>query len=129
MSYPHLTLSLLAERLAICRLSAADAIPAWSLQGGFTSTTRTGAELSVVCAEDVVPADVRREAGWRCLMVGGPLDFALTGVLAALAEPLAREGISIFAISTFDTDYVLVKDADLPRALAALASAGHVVAQ
>ncbi len=129
MSYPHLTLSLLAERLAICRLSAADAIPAWSLQGGFTSTTRAGDELSVVCAEDVVPADVRREAGWRCLMVRGPLDFALTGVLAALAEPLAREGISIFAISTFDTDYVLVKDADLPRALAALASAGHVVAQ
>ena len=72
-----------------------------------------------------VPANVKVEPKWRCLKVKGPLDFALTGILASLANPLARAGISIFAVSTFDTDYLLVKEGDLERAAEALSIAGH----
>jgi hypothetical protein len=123
-----LALALLAERFAICRLSAETAIPAWALSGPLTSITRTPDELSVVCAESSVPAGVVIvSAGWRCLRVTGPLDFALTGVLAALAGPLAEEGISIFALSTYDTDYLLVREQETARAVGALIRAGHTV--
>lgn len=81
----------------------------------------------MVCAESAVPAGLRCERAWRALRVEGPLDFALTGVLASLALPLAEAGVSIFAISTFDTDYVLVQEENLERAVNALRLAGHEV--
>jgi uncharacterized protein len=121
------TLRPLDPPLAICRLDAAAEVPPWTLAGPFASITRTADELSIVCAQDLVPPEVRAERGWRALGIAGPLDFAMTGVLAALAGPLAAEGISLFAISTFDTDYVLVREADLGRAIVALRRAGHVV--
>lgn len=117
---------LLPERLAICRLAGTEPVPEWA-GGSFCSVTRAADELSVVCAESAVPASVPSEGGWRALQVHGPLDFALTGVLASLAVPLAQAGVSIFAISTFDTDYVLVKEESLDRAVNALQLAGHVV--
>lgn len=121
-------LEVLAGRLAVCRLGPRDAVPPWADGGGpLRATVRTGDELSIVCAEAAVPAGARAERGWRALKVAGPLDFALTGVLAALAAPLARAGVSIFAVSTFDTDYVLVRDDDLARARLALEAAGHDV--
>jgi hypothetical protein len=86
---------------------------------------RTAAEVTVVCAD--VPDGVRAERGWRALAVEGPLDLALTGVLVSLLEPLAAVGIAIFAISTFDTDHVLVRAARLEEAVAALRGAGHRV--
>jgi hypothetical protein len=89
--------------------------------------TRTPDELSVVADEAAVPAGVRAERGWRALQVAGPLDFNLTGILASLAYPLARAGISLFAVSTFDTDYVLIKEDKLHDALAALQAAGHTL--
>jgi hypothetical protein len=95
------------------------------MQGEFFSVTRTPAELSAVCDVEAVPPGVKTEAPWSMLAVRGPLDFNLTGVLAALATPLARAGISIFAISTYDTDYVLVRTDDLDRAVLALRKAGH----
>jgi len=112
---------------AICRLGAADALPPWASRGTFISVTRTPDELSIVCEADTVPAEVRLENGWRVLAVQGPLKFELTGILAALAEPLAAARISIFAVSTFDTDYVLIRDHDLARALLTLRDAGHHV--
>ena len=84
-------------------------------------------ELSVVLPEENVPADWLAERGWRCLKVQGPLDFGLTGVLASLTVPLAGAGIPIFAISTYDTDYFLVHDADLSRAIEALSLHGNLV--
>ena len=101
-------------------------MPAWAT-GPFVSVTRTADELSVVCPEDVVPSEVRAERGWRCLRVAGTLDFSMAGVLAALVGPLAAAGVSVFAVSTFDTDYLLVKDQDLRRAVDVLRNAGHAV--
>jgi hypothetical protein len=122
-----LDLRIIPERVAVCRLAADSAVPVWIGGTGFRSVTWTGDETSVVCAESLVPGDVRSEGGWRALMVVGPLDFGLTGILSSIARPLAEERISIFAISTFDTDYVLVKDSELERAIQALAAAGHRV--
>ena len=89
--------------------------------------TRTASELSIVCPDASVPAAVTAHRGWRAIAVDGTLDFALTGVLASLASPLASAGVSIFAVSTYDTDYVLVQQDALDRAVAALAAAGHRV--
>lgn len=99
-------------------------IPAWA-DTGFFSLTRTRDELSIVCCEENVPEGVDCDRGWHCLQVKGPLDFALTGILASLAVPLAEADISIFAISTYDTDYFLVKELDM--AIAVLLRAGHNV--
>ncbi len=123
----NLTLSVLPETLAICRLGPDDPIPDWAHAGDLISITRTSDELSVVCAEAVVPDNVKSDPGWRCLKVEGPLDLSLTGVLASLANPLAGARINIFAISTFDTDYLLVKAGNLARATEVLIQSGHRV--
>ena len=123
----RLNLVVLTPALAICRLPADASLPAWAAAGPFTSVTRTGEDLSVVCSQDGVPDGVTCDRDWRCLRVTGRLDFALVGVLEALARPLADAGISVFAISTFDTDYLLVKGRDLGRAVEALRQAGHDV--
>jgi len=125
---PGLDLTLLRGALAVCRLPAGSAAPAWLDGEDFASITRTPDETSVVCRADAVPAGVRAERGWRALRVAGPLDFALTGVLLSLLAPLAAAGVAVFALSTFDTDYLLVKEAALDDAIAALTGAGHRVA-
>jgi hypothetical protein len=119
-----MNVTVLPERLAVCRLKASARVPSWALElhEEFTSITRTADELSIVCPDEAVPPDVEVEGGWRALKVPGPIPFAQVGVLAGLAAPLAAAGISIFALSTYDTDYVLVKEDDLERALAALAA-------
>ncbi|CAN5877688.1 hypothetical protein BH23ACT11_BH23ACT11_19410 [soil metagenome] len=120
-----LRLSVLEDRFAICRLKSDTAVPDWALEDGFCSITRTPDELSIVCREQNVPEGLRAEDGWRALKVDGPLDLSLTGVLASILEPLAEAGISIFALSTFDTDYILVRDHKLEDSIAALREAGH----
>ena len=122
-----LTLLILPEPLAICRLSPAEDVPDWAMIGEFVSITHTGDELSIVCAEENVPSDVKADREWRVLKVEGPLDLALTGILASLAVPLAKAQINIFAVSTFDTDYLLVKEYNLLRAREVLQQAGHGV--
>lgn len=112
---------------AICRLSGDAGLPEWARGGRFVSVTRTPEELSIVCEAGAVPSGVRAEHPWRAVAVEGPLDLGQTGVLAALAAPLAAARISIFAVSTYDTDYVLVRDGDLERAVLALRSVGHDV--
>jgi len=121
----HLTL--LAPTFAVCRLAPADPVPAWAGGGQFSSVTRTTAELSVVCEEAQVPTGVRAERSWRALRVVGTLDFSLVGVVLGIAQPLADAGVAIFVISTFDTDYVLLKQESLELALAALRAAGHSI--
>jgi len=122
-------LTLLPGEFAISRLDAGAAIPDWALLGVPATVTRTADELSIVCRREHVPTGVCTRAGWRCLMVRGPLDFGLTGVLAGLATPLAAAGISVFAISTYDTDYLLVPMDSLEAAVAALLKAGHRLAR
>src|SRR6185437_6302828 len=102
---------------AVCRLGADATIPPWATAGSFFSITRTADELSVVCNQDAVPEGVVSERGWRCLRVAGTMPFSVIGVLASLTVPLAQAGISIFAVSTFDTDYLLVKQAESKRAV------------
>ena len=122
-----LTLSVLPEEFGVCRLDGSAEIPAWALGHPFFSITRTPEELSIVCPAASIPREIPAERGWRCLKVRGPLDFGETGILLSLAEPLAEAGISIFAVSTYDTDYLLVKQRDLPEAIEALRSVGHRV--
>src|SRR4051794_32812467 len=111
--------AVLPETLAVCRLRASDRIPSWALElhEGFVSVTRTADELSIVCPQDAVPPDTQVEEDWRALVLPGPIPFEATGVLAALTAPLADAGIPVFAISTYDTDYVLVREQNLERAL------------
>jgi uncharacterized protein len=123
----HLELSLLPERFAISRLAANSPIPDWATQGPFYSVTRTGDELSIVTELSRVPAGIQSQPGWRALKVHGPFVLSELGVLAVLATPLAEAKISLFAISTFDTDYLLVASETLPAAIAALERAGHTI--
>lgn len=120
-----LHLEILPDFYAVCRLPVDADEPAWARDDAFTSVTRTPDELSIVCRVGAVPQGVRAETGWRLLKVEGPLALAQTGVLASIAQPLAQAAVSIFTISTFDTDYVLVRDEDLVRSIDALTRAGH----
>jgi hypothetical protein len=127
-----LDLDLLPEEYAVCRLPAGSALPA-SLSSGpddksVISVTWAPDELSIICPADRVPADATIEAAWRCLRVVGPLDLALTGVLASLASPLAAARVNIVAFSTYDTDYLLVPAVRLSEAVDTLTAAGHRVA-
>ncbi len=123
-------LLLLPGLFAVCQLDPKASLPVWATAGSsaLVSVTRTANELSIVCAQEDAPDDVRSERDWRCLMVQGQLDFSLTGVLSALLAPLAEAGVSIFALSTFDTDYLLVRAAQLDLAVETLSAAGHLVA-
>jgi hypothetical protein len=112
---------------AVARLGPSEAVPGWADTGEFVSITRTKEELSIICEDRAVPENVRCERGCRALRVAGVLDFALVGVLARLARPLAEAGVAICAVSTFDTDYLLVRDGDLDRAVAALRAAGFTI--
>lgn len=120
-----LTLVVRPGRLAVCRLSADTEIPGWADGPGLCSITRTPGELSVVCEEERVPVGVRCERGWRGLEIRGPLDMSQIGVLSSIAEPLARDGIGLLAISTYDTDWILVRESDLEKATTSLIGAGH----
>jgi hypothetical protein len=124
---PPLTLTLLDDTFAVSRLPADAVVPVWAWTGEVACVTRTRDELSIVCRADLVPDEVQTETGWRCLRVKGPLSFALTGVFARIAQPLANAGISLFAVMTYDTDYVMVKQAQLAEAVDALMAAGHTV--
>lgn len=123
-----LTLEVLPGTFAICRLAPNSAVPEWAVGTDFASITRTPSELSIVCAQERVPPGVSSAGGWRGLRVAGALDFALTGILAALAAPLAAAGVSIFAVSTYDTDYLLVPERQIAEAIAALERSGHKIA-
>ena len=120
MSEKILTMKLLKEKYGVCRLDKTELIPEWAQNSGFFSITRTSDELSIVCSQDDIPNDINCEKDWRILKIEGPLDFSLIGILASISTILAQKGISIFAISTYDTDYILVKNNDIDNAISAL---------
>lgn len=116
----RLTLSILKNTFSIIRFDPTESIPAWiSIENSlFISITKTADELSIVCDQSIVPLEANNCAkDWKAFKVMGPLDFSLTGILASLSQPLAANKISIFTISTFDTDYILVKEKDLNAAI------------
>ncbi|MBN2123904.1 MAG: ACT domain-containing protein [Deltaproteobacteria bacterium] len=123
-----LTLSLLPVRLAVCRLPPEAPLPEVSPEIPFVCLTRTGEEISMVLPEETAPAGSRVEWGWRAFKVLGPLDFDMTGVLASISVPLAMAGVSVFVLSSYDTDYFLVRERDLDKAVEALSGipAGNV---
>ncbi len=123
----ELHLFLLTEHMSVCRLNPEAGIPHWAIGSGFLSITRTDDELSIVCPEGAVPEGIQREGGWRVLKLKGPFEFSEVGVLASVTGPLAEAGVSVFAVSTYDTDYVLVKREQLETAVAALRGRGHEV--
>lgn len=122
-----LRLRVLHGTYAVCQLSSTSPIPAWADGEGFITISRSDEELSIVCPEARVPTDAKAARGWRALKLEGPFEFSLTGILASVLGPLAEAKIGIFTVSTFDTDYVLVKAAHLEAALKVLESAGHEV--
>ena len=123
-------LALLPERFAVCCLLSQHSVPAWfRYEGQLASITYTSDECSIVCPEDIVPQDVQAERGWKAIKVIGTLDFSLTGILASLATPLANAHIPLFALSTFDTDYLLIQETYITEALETLKQAGHVIVE
>jgi hypothetical protein len=125
-----LTLRVHDQPLSVVRLAGDDPPPAWLFAGpGIAAAVRRGDELGGVCATERVPAGAVSEDGWVALEVEGPLDFALTGILLAIAAPLADAGVAIYALSTYDTDVVLVRADALETAADALTAAGHVVSR
>ena len=113
-------LSLLDGRFAVARLAGSAPMPAAPPTAALWSVTRTADELSLVCDEALVPAGARVESGWRVFALQGPIPFDQTGVIAGLTAPLAAAGIPVFVLSTFDTDYLLVRDGHVDRAREAL---------
>lgn len=121
--------SLLQGPYSLVRFPPDAPVPDWAFAPGeFVSVTRATDELSVVCPAARVPAGVRSDGGWCCLKLQGPFAFDQVGILSSFAVPLAQAGVGIFAISTFDTDYILVKETQRELAVQALVSAGHTIA-
>ena len=124
-----MNLALLDTVLAVCRLDPGDGLPGWlALAPPLAAAVVREGELTVVAPQDAVPEGVVAERGWRALEVAGPLDLTMTGVMAALSGTLAEAGVALFAVSSYDTDVLLVREAQLPAAVAALRAAGHDVA-
>ncbi|PYU64383.1 MAG: ACT domain-containing protein [Acidobacteria bacterium] len=123
----HFELNLLPERFAVTRLAANSPMPTAATQGPFFCVTRTGDEISVVTELSLVPLGIQSERGWRVLKVQGPFVLSEIGVLASLATSLAEAEISLLAVSTFYTNYLLVASETLTAAFAALEQAGHTI--
>lgn len=115
-----LTMKLLKEKYGVCRLDKNELIPEWAQNSDLFSITKTCDELSIICSQDDIPNNIQCEKDWRILKIEGPLDFSLIGILASISTLLAQKGISIFAISTYDTDYILVKNKDIDNAIQSL---------
>jgi hypothetical protein len=120
-------LVVLKHKFGVCRFGPKALVPGWVDHGNFWSVSRTPDELSIVCGEEHIPSGVQAEKGFSCLKVIGPLDFDAIGVIADITRVLAVSGISLLAVSTYDTDYFLVREAHLPDAIDALRESGHLV--
>jgi len=124
-SSANLVLSVLSETFTIHKLSLDTSIPEGLLKNNFYSVSKTENELSLVCAQIIEVQSLQSSKGWKCIKVKGPLDLNLTGILAGISDILTRGNISIFAISTFDTDYILVRSQNLSSARNKLSKAGY----
>lgn len=122
-----LRLDVIEGPYSVCRLEPDDPTPTWIEDSPFWSVTRTTSELSIVCRSDLVPPEIEAETGFRIIGVEGPLPFDAVGVISDVSKALAETGISVIVVSTFETDYLLVRDSDLDLALAALHDRGYVI--
>ncbi|CAF0888801.1 unnamed protein product [Adineta steineri] len=123
-----LTLELLQENFVICRLSPSSSLPSWAFNGPFVSITKTNDELSIITIDNnQLPKEIQCERNWKCFKLIGPFPFDMTGILTSVLNPLAKAEVGILAISTFDTDYVLVKDINLQTAIDVLKQNGHTI--
>ncbi|MPN37299.1 hypothetical protein SDC9_184815 [bioreactor metagenome] len=127
MAERALSMKLIKGLFGVCRLDRDELLPGWASRSSFYSITKTLDELSIVCSQDNIPKDIKCEKDWRSLKVEGPLDFSLIGILSSISTILAQRGISIFAVSTYDTDYILVKDKDIDTAIAVLSKEGYEI--
>jgi uncharacterized protein len=125
MAGKRLIMEVLKGKFGVCRLECNEEVPGWFLGSEFFSVTKTSEELSIVCSQHIIPHNVKCEKDWCILKVLGPLDFSLVGILASISNILAKNGISIFALSTYDTDYILVKEKDLDNSVAALSNENY----
>jgi hypothetical protein len=126
----HLTLALLKDSYALCRLDPYAGVPTWASRGDFWSITRNNEEISIFCPEsDAIPANVESERGWRALQLTGEMSFNQTGILDSVVEPLSHAEIPILVVSAFDTNYVLLKQDVLDRAIMVLTENGHTINQ
>jgi hypothetical protein len=123
----NLVLTVLEETFSIHRLAPDASLPEAISECDFYSLSKTADELSLVCSEHLAVKSEKQSPDWKCLKVAGPLDFKLTGILAGITDVLAKERISVFAISTFDTDYILIKKQNLTNAVSALERAGYQI--
>jgi hypothetical protein len=121
----ELKFSLVRGQFAICQLPAGTSIPEWATGGELFSISGTAEELSIVCEAELVPVGVRAQGPFVCLKLEGPFPLTQTGVLSAFVQPLSDAGIPIFAVSTYDTDYVLIPQEFVDRATGVLQTAGH----
>ena len=112
-----LILKLLKNKYSVCRLNKYDEIPKWIFNEEFFSITKAEDELSIVCLQDKIKDDVLCERNWKVLKIEGPLDFSLIGILSKISTLMANNNISIFAISTYDTDYILIKEESIDKAI------------
>jgi hypothetical protein len=124
---PRLLLIELDGAYGIGRLGPSEVVPDWVDGPGFVSISRSDEELSVVCRADRIPEDIRHDTGWTCFKFQGPFDFGETGIMLSVIKPLSEEGVGVFVVSTFDTDYLLVKAVSRVRVGELLAEAGHTV--
>jgi hypothetical protein len=127
MNQKKLIMKLLNDKYGVCRLDKKDVIPTWGIDGEFYSITKTEDELSIVCLQNTIPDNIKYEGEWRVFKVEGPLDFSLVGILSAISSLMAEKGISIFAISTYDTDYILIKEHDMDKAIKTLSDNNYEV--
>lgn len=127
MNSIKLTMKLLNKKYSVCRLDKNDTMPTWALQGDFFSITKTKDELSIVCLQENIPDNIKCEKDWRILKVEGLLDFSLVGILASISSLMAQQQISIFALSTYDTDYILVKEKNIEAAINTLCENNYSV--
>jgi len=125
MSQRQLKLSLLKDKYAICTLPNTAPIPDWALTETPVSITRTDKELTIVCAQDIIPLELQCDFNWRCFKIDGSFDLNQIGVISSISSPLADAGISIYVISTYDTDYFLVQNENLEQAISTLSDIGH----
>ncbi|MBN1806932.1 MAG: ACT domain-containing protein [Sedimentisphaerales bacterium] len=125
MTQRKLKLSLLEDKYAICSLPNNTPIPGWALKELLASITRTDKELTIVCKQDIIPSEIQSGPNWRCFKIDGSFDLNQTGVISSISSPLSDAGISIYVISTYDTDYFLVKEDNLDKTIATLSNSGH----
>lgn len=122
-----LSLKVLDDDYSICRLKNTDIVPKWADNSKFSSITRTKNELSIVCIQGAVPPDIKCEKDWKVIKIDSVLEFSMVGIISKISDLLAKNDVSIFVISTFDTDYVLVKSNNLSKTITVLSNAGYKI--